>query len=163
MSSEREKTLVLLKPDVLQRGLSGEIIARLEKKGLKIVAMKLLQMDRHLAERHYDVHRGKDFFTGLVEFITSGPIIAIVLEGRKAVEVVRKLMGATDSTEALPGTIRGDFGIDKGHNLIHGSDSLETARKEISLFFISSEILSYTRAIDSWIVEEFDRDTKGPV
>lgn len=151
MKSEMEKTLVLLKPDALQRGLAGEIIARLEKKGLKIVALKMLQMDRKLAERHYDVHRGKPFFEGLVEFIISGPIIAMVLEGRKAMEVVRKAMGSTDSAEALPGTLRGDYGLDLGHNIIHGSDSLETARKEISLFFTPGEILSYTRAIDPWI------------
>lgn len=129
--------------------MSGEIIARLERKGLKIVAMKLLQMDGQMAECHYDVHRRKDFFAGMVKFITSGPIIAKVFEGRKAVEVIRKLMAATDSAEALPGTIRGDFGIDKGHYLIHGSDSLETARKEIAIFFTPEEVLSYSRAIDS--------------
>lgn len=148
-----ERTLVLLKPDAIQRGLSGEIIARLEKKGLKIAALKLLQMDKQLAERHYDVHKGKPFFGGLVEFITSGPIVAIVLEGRKAVEVVRKVMGSTDSAEAQPGTIRGDLGVDLGHNLIHGSDSPETAKKEISIFFTPAEILSYTRSLDSWITE----------
>ncbi len=153
MKSEMEKTLVLLKPDALQRGLAGEIIARLEKKGLKIIALKMLHMDRHLAERHYGVHKGKPFYESLVEFIISGPIIATVLEGRKAVEVVRKVMGATDSADALPGTIRGDLGIDLGHNLIHGSDSQETARKEISLFFSQGEVLSYTRTIDPWITE----------
>ncbi len=153
MDSKVEKTLVLLKPDAIQRGLAGEIIARLEKKGLKIAALKLLQMDRQLAERHYDVHRGKAFFGGLVEFITSGPIVAMVLEGRKAVDAVRKVMGSTDSAEAQPGTIRGDLGIDLGHNLIHGSDSAETARKEIAIFFTAAEILSYARATDPWITE----------
>src|SRR3990167_2211142 len=109
MKLEMEKTLILLKPDALQRGLAGQIITRFEAKGLKIVALKLLKMDRPLAERHYDVHRGKPFFEGLVEFIISGPIVAMVLEGRKAVEAVRKMMGATDSAEAQPGTVRGDL------------------------------------------------------
>lgn len=153
MKPEMEKTLVLLKPDALQRGLAGEIIARLEKKGLKIVALKILRMDKGLAERHYNVHKGKPFFAGLVEFITSGPIVAMALEGRKAIEVVRKIMGSTDSAEAPPGTIRGDLGVDLGHNLIHGSDSTETAKKEISIFFTPGEILSYTRATDPWIAE----------
>lgn len=149
-----EKTLVLLKPDAVQRGIAGEIIARLEKKGLKVAALKMLQMDRALAERHYGVHRGKPFFEGLVDFIVSGPIIAMVLEGRKAVEVVRKAMGSTDSADSAPGTIRGDFGMDVGHNLIHGSDSTDTAQKEITLFFTQKEILSYSRAIDPWVMEE---------
>ncbi|MDP3955397.1 MAG: nucleoside-diphosphate kinase [bacterium] len=148
-----EKTLILLKPDALQRGLAGQIVTRFEAKGLKIVALKLLKMDRQLAERHYDVHRGKPFFEGLVEFITSGPIVAMVLEGRKAVEAVRKVMGATDSADAQPGTVRGDLGLDLGHNLIHGSDSPQTAQKEIALFFLPGEILSYHRAIDPWILE----------
>lgn len=150
---EMEKTLILLKPDALQRGLAGQIISRFEAKGLKIVALKLLKIDRQLAERHYDVHRGKPFFEGLVEFITSGPIVAMVLEGRNAVEAVRKVMGSTDSAEAQPGTVRGDLGLDIGHNLIHGSDSPQTAQKEIALFFSPGEILSYNRAIDPWILE----------
>lgn len=154
MKSEIEKTLVLLKPDALQRGLVGEIISRMERKGLKIIALKMLRMDRALAERHYAIHRGKPFFKELVEFIISGPVIAMALEGRQAVEAVRNVMGATDSAKAQPGTVRGDLGLDLGHNLIHGSDSLDTARKEIALFFTPEEILSYERALDPWIAGE---------
>ncbi len=130
-----QRTLVLVKPDGFRRRLTGEIISRLERKGLNIAAMRMLQMDKALAKRHYAVHDGKPFFAGLVDFITSGPIVAIVIEGEKAVEVVRKLMGETDPVKAAPGTIRGDYGLDIGENLIHGSDSEENARKEIALFF----------------------------
>ena len=140
-----QRTLVLVKPDAVQRKLAGEIISRLEKKGLKIVALKMLQMDRELAEQHYAIHKGKPFFPGLVDFITSGPIVAAVVEGENAVEVVRRLMGETDPLKAAPGTIRGDFGLDIGQNLIHGSDSGENAAKEINLFFSEKEILSQTR------------------
>jgi len=137
------RTLVLVKPDAVQRGLVGEIISRLEKRGLKIVAMKMLQMDRALAERHYTIHRDKPFFPSLVEFITSGPIVAAVFEGENAVEAVRRTMGETNSLKAAPGTIRGDFGLDLERNLIHGSDSEENAEQEISLFFSEKEIQSY--------------------
>jgi nucleoside-diphosphate kinase len=130
-----QRTLVLVKPDGVKKGLTGEIISRLERKGLKIAAMRMLQMDEALARRHYAVHDGKPFFPGLVEFITSGPIVAVVAEGDKVVEVVRKLMGETDPVKAAPGTIRGDYGLDIGENLIHGSDSGENAQKEIALFF----------------------------
>jgi len=130
-----QRTLVLVKPDGVKKGLTGEIISRLEKKGLKIAAMRMLQMDKALARKHYAVHDGKPFFAGLVEFITSGPIVAVVVEGDKSVEVVRKLMGETDPVKAAPGTIRGDYGLDIGENLIHGSDSEENARTEIALFF----------------------------
>ena len=130
-----QRTLVLVKPDGVKKGLTGEIISRLEKKGLKIVAMRLLQMDKALARKHYAVHDGKPFFAGLVDFITSGPVVAVVVEGEKSVEVVRKLMGETDPVKAAPGTIRGDYGLDIGENLIHGSDSEENARTEIALFF----------------------------
>jgi len=146
-----EKSLVLIKPDAVQRGLAGEIISRLEKKGLSIVAMKMLHMDRALAQRHYAVHTGKAFFDDLLHFITSGPIIAIVFQGRNAVEVIRQVMGATDPAKASSGTIRGDFGIDIGHNLVHGSDSLDNASGEIDLFFSVEEILSYDRDLDNWI------------
>jgi nucleoside-diphosphate kinase len=146
-----EKSLVLIKPDAVQRGLAGEIISRLERKGLKIVAMKMLHMDRALAQRHYAVHKGKAFFDGLVDFITSGPIIAIIFQGEKAVEVVRKVMGTTDPATADSGTIRGDLGIDIGHNLVHGSDSNENASAEISLFFRADEIVNYSRDLDVWI------------
>ncbi len=130
-----QRTLVLVKPDGVKKGLIGEIISRLEKKGLKIAAMRMLQMDKALARRHYAVHDGKTFFAGLVDFITSGPIVAVVVEGEKSVEVVRKLMGETDPAKAAPGTIRGDYGLDIGENLIHGSDSEENAQVEIALFF----------------------------
>ncbi len=146
-----EKSLVLIKPDAVQRALAGEIIARLERKGLKIVAMKMLHMDRSLAQRHYAIHKGKAFFNDLVEFITSGPLIAIVLQGKNAVEVIRQMMGETDPAKASSGTIRGDFGIDISHNLIHGSDSVENASKEIGLFFSADEILDYERELDTWI------------
>jgi nucleoside-diphosphate kinase len=146
-----EKSLVLIKPDAVQRGLAGEIISRLEKKGLKIVAMKMLYMDRKLAQRHYAIHKGKTFFNDLVQFITSGPLIAAVFQGKNAVEIIRQMMGETDPTKASVGTIRGDFGIDIGHNLIHGSDSLENASKEIALFFSADEIFDYERALDTWI------------
>jgi nucleoside-diphosphate kinase len=138
-----QRTLVLIKPDAVQRGLAGEIISRLERKELKIVAMKMLQMDKAMAERHYAIHESKPFFSALVDFITSAPIIAAVVEGENAVEVVRRLMGETDPLKAAPGTIRGDFGLDIGHNLIHGSDSEENAQQEISLFFSEEEILHY--------------------
>ncbi|MFO7996210.1 MAG: nucleoside-diphosphate kinase [Dehalococcoidia bacterium] len=146
-----EKSLVLIKPDAVQRGLAGEVISRLEKKGLKIVAMKMLHMDQALAQRHYAVHKGKAFFDDLVNFITSGPVIAIILQGENAVEIIRQMMGATDPARASGGTIRGDFGIDIGHNLVHGSDSLQNASQEIDLFFSPEEILDYDRDLDAWI------------
>jgi nucleoside-diphosphate kinase len=146
-----EKSLVLIKPDAVQRGLAGEIISRLEKKGLKIVAMRMLRMDEALAQRHYAVHNGKPFYEDLVRFITSGPIIAIVFQGNNAVEAIRQMAGLTDPAKASTGTIRGDMGMDIGHNLIHGSDSLENASTEIDLFFTADEIVSYDREIDRWI------------
>jgi len=146
-----ERSLVLIKPDAIQRGLAGEIISRLEKKGLKIVAMKMLHMDRNLAQRHYAIHKGKAFFDDLVNFITSSPVIAIIFQGKNAVEVIRQMMGETDPAKASSGTIRGDFGIDIGHNLIHGSDSLQNASKEIDLFFSAEEIFNYDRELDTWI------------
>ncbi len=145
-----EKSLVLIKPDAIQRGLAGEVISRLEKKGLKIVAMKMLQMDKALAQRHYAIHKVKAFFDDLVNFITSGPVIAIVFQGQNAVEIIRQMMGATDPAKASSGTIRGDFGMDIGYNLVHGSDSLENASGEIDLFFSAEEILNYDRDLDRW-------------
>ena len=138
-----QRTLVLLKPDAVERKLVGEIISRLEKRGLKIVAMKTLWVDKALAKRHYAIHEGKSFFEELVEFITSGPIVAAVFEGKDAVTEVRSVMGATDPADAAPGTIRADLAEDIGHNLIHGSDSEETAEKEIKLFFSKAESLDY--------------------
>lgn len=148
-----ERTLVLIKPDAMQRGLAGEILSRLEKRGLRIVALKLLQVDRPMAERHYGEHVGKPFYEGLVAYITSCPIVAAVFEGTGAVEAVRTSMGTTNPREAGPGTIRGDLGLEIGRNLIHGSDSIESAGREIALFFSEREIKSYERAIDRWVFE----------
>ena len=153
MSQNAELTLVLVKPDGLQRGLAGSIMSRLENRGLKLVASKLIHMDESLAKAHYMAHKDKPFFSGLVEFITSSPVLAMVWQGKDAVRVVRNSMGATNPTEAEPGTIRGDMAIDIGLNLVHGSDSTDTARKEIELFFSKTDILEYTRDIDRWIIE----------
>lgn len=149
----KEQTLVLIKPDGVQRGLVGEIVSRLESRGLKIVAMKMLKLDESTAGSHYAPHRDKPFFKGLVQFITSGPLVAMVLEGAGAVEITRNTMGVTNPIEAAPGTIRGDLAIDIGRNLVHGSDAKETAEKEISLFFSHEEILDYSREVEPWIKE----------
>ena len=148
-----ERTLVLLKPDTVQRGLVGELTSRLEARGLKLVGLKMLQMDEDMAGRHYDAHVGKGFFKGLVDFITSSPLIAMVWEGPNAVEMIRKTMGATDPLAAAPGTIRGDLAISIGRNLIHGSDSLESAQKEIRLFFSDGEIWEYDMGVGPWVIE----------
>lgn len=148
-----QRTLVLLKPDTVQRGLVGEIISRLEARGLKFVAMKLMRVTDELARRHYGEHAGKPFFDGLVTFITSSPIVAMVVEGPNAVALARATMGATDPSDAAPGTIRGDLGITIGQNLIHGSDSEESAAREIDLFFSVDELSDYARDVDSWITE----------
>ena len=149
-----ERTLILVKPDGMQRGLAGEIIMRLERRGLRIVGLRMFQMEDSLARRHYAEHEGKPFFGGLISYITSGPIIAAVLEGTGAVDAVRKTMGATNPGKAEPGTIRGDLGLEMGRNLIHGSDSLESAEREIALFFEDSQLYDYGRDIDRWIFEE---------
>ncbi|MGH8869578.1 MAG: nucleoside-diphosphate kinase [Actinomycetes bacterium] len=130
-----ERTLVLVKPDGVRRGLVGEVVGRLERKGLSLVAMDLRTLDRSTAERHYGEHEGKPFYPGLVEFITSGPLVALVVEGPRAVEAVRTLMGVTDPVAAAPGSLRGDHALDIGENLVHGSDSPESAKREIGLFF----------------------------
>lgn len=148
-----ERTLVLLKPDSIQRGLAGEVISRLERRGLKFVAMKLMKVSEDLAHRHYGEHVGKPFFDGLVKFITSSPIVAMVVEGENAVEVVRNAIGATNPTQAGPGTIRGDLALTIGMNLVHGSDSPESARREIDIFFQPQEIVEYSRNVDAWIIE----------
>jgi nucleoside-diphosphate kinase len=135
-----EQSLVLIKPDAMQRGLAGTIITRLEGQGLKVVAIKMLHLDKALAQEHYAIHRDKPFYDDLVNYISSAPIIAAVFEGEKAVEVIRKTVGATDPAQAEAGTIRGDFGLDIGRNSVHGSDSVETAEKEIKLFFSEGEI-----------------------
>ncbi|MDO8615914.1 MAG: nucleoside-diphosphate kinase [Dehalococcoidia bacterium] len=149
-----ERTLVLIKPDALQRSLAGEIISRLERRGLRIAALRLFQMDEALARRHYAEHEGKPFFQGLISYITAGPLVAAVFEGTGAVDTVRKTMGATDPANAGPGTIRGDLALEMGRNLIHGSDSQESAQREITLFFPPSEIHSYQRDSDRWIFEK---------
>ena len=138
-----ERSLVLIKPDAMERKLAGTIISRLEERGLKVVALKMLHMDRALASRHYAIHAGKPFFEDLIEYITSTPIIAAVFEGDGAVDAIRKIMGATDPAKAEAGTIRADFGLDIQHNAVHGSDSVETAEKEIRLFFAEDEIFDY--------------------
>jgi nucleoside-diphosphate kinase len=148
-----ERTLALVKPDGVQRGLVGEVISRLERRGLKLAALKLMQVDDALARRHYAEHAARPFFPGLVEFITSGPVVAMVWEGNNAIELVRQTMGATDPAKSAPGTIRGDLGINIGRNLVHGSDKAESARREIDLFFRPQEILGYTRSTDPWITE----------
>jgi nucleoside-diphosphate kinase len=148
-----ERTLILVKPDGMQRGLAGEILARLERRGLKFVGLKLIRIDAALAQRHYGEHVGKPFYDGLVAYITSAPVLAAVLEGTNAVAVVRSTMGKTNPLEAGPGTIRGDFGLEVGRNLIHGSDSVESAAKEIDLFFKPEELLDWVRDADAWVFE----------
>ena len=148
-----ERTLVLIKPDAMQRGMAGEIISRLERTGLKIAAMKMIQMDEALAKRHYAIHERKPFFEKLVDYITSAPIIAVIFEGQNGIDIVRKTIGETDPVNAAPGTIRGDLALEIGRNLIHGSDSLENAKKEIDLFFSMEELLYYEREVDRWIIE----------
>jgi nucleoside-diphosphate kinase len=151
-----ERTLVLIKPDAVQRLLTGRILARFEERGLKLVGLKLVAVDRHLAERHYDVHREKPFFGGLVEFITSSPLVAVALEGPNAIGVVRTMVGATRPHEAAPGTIRGDFALETAQNLIHASDGPETATAELALWFEADELLAYDREIDRWALAPAD-------
>ena len=148
-----ERTLVLMKPDAMQRGLAGEALSRLERRGLRIAALRLFQMDEAMARRHYGEHEGKPFYEGLISYITACPIIAAVLEGSDAVEVVRRTIGATNPAEAEPGTIRGDLALETGRNLIHGSDSPESAKREIALFFREDELHSYARDVDRWLFE----------
>jgi nucleoside-diphosphate kinase len=147
----RQRTLVLLKPDAVNRRLMGEIISRFERKGLKIVAMKMLHVSREMASEHYAVHRGKPFYDSLIEYITSGPVVAMVLEGDNAISVVRRMMGKTNGQEAEPGTIRGDYSMSIQNNLVHGSDSPESASREIGIFFHEDEILEYTMVDEHWI------------
>jgi len=151
-----ERTLVLIKPDAMQRGLTGEILSRLEGRGLRMIALRLFQMDEGLARRHYAEHEGKPFYEGLISYITVCPIVAAVFEGTNAVETVRKTMGVTNPAAAEPGTIRGDFGLETGRNLIHGSDSLESAKREVALFFGEDELCPYPRDVDRWVFEAAD-------
>ena len=148
-----ERTYLMVKPDGVQRSLAGEIISRFEKRGFKIIGLKMLQISRATAEKHYGEHAGKPFFAGLVDFITSGPVVAMVLEGSGVINAAREMMGATNPLKAAPGTIRGSYGIDTGRNIIHGSDSPESAAREISLFFKDDELFSYNRDVDRWIYE----------
>lgn len=148
-----ERTFAMVKPDGVQRGLVGEVIRRYEARGLKIVAMRMMTIDRALAEKHYAEHRGKPFYDGLVRFITSGPTVILAVEGKNAVQAVRETNGATDPLKASPGTIRGDFGTDIGRNVVHGSDSIEMARRELGLYFGEKEFLSYTRVDEAWTRE----------
>jgi nucleoside-diphosphate kinase len=148
-----ERTLVIIKPDGVQRGLVGPILTRLERRGLRLAAMKLIQITPELAARHYQIHQGKPFYEGLIDFITSGPVVVAVIEGQDAINTVRTTMGATNPAQADPGTIRADYALEIGRNLVHGSDGADTASYEIPLFFTEDEILSYERAIDTWISE----------
>ncbi|MDX2085417.1 MAG: nucleoside-diphosphate kinase [Candidatus Melainabacteria bacterium] len=149
-----ERTFIAIKPDAVQRGLIGEIIGRFERKGFKLVGLKLMHVTREMAETHYGEHRDKPFFKGLVEFITSGPVVAMAWEGDNVVATSRKLMGATNPANAEPGTLRGDLSVDVGRNVVHGSDSVESANRELAIFFSEDELLSsWKRANDSWIYE----------
>jgi nucleoside-diphosphate kinase len=148
-----ERSLVIIKPDAVQRGLIGEIIMRLERRGLKIVGMKMMQISRELAAKHYGVHVGKPFYEGLIEYITSSPVVVMAVEGKWAIEIVRTTMGATNPAQAAPGTIRADLALEIGRNLVHGSDGPETALFELGLFFGQDEALSWARDTDRWIHE----------
>jgi nucleoside-diphosphate kinase len=150
--AEVQRTLLLVKPDGVQRQLVGRVLARFEERGLKLVGLKLTQVDRVLAEEHYAVHRDKPFFSGLVEFITSGPLVAAALEGPNAIAIVRAMNGATRPHEAAPGSIRGDLAVETSQNLVHASDGEETAAAELALWFRPDELLSYERDIDRWVL-----------
>ena len=148
-----ERTLILIKPDAVQRQLIGKIIDRYEARGLRICGMKMVHADRALAERHYAVHREKPFFAGLVEFITSAPLVAMAVEGPNAIAMCREINGKTRPHEAAPGSIRGDWAVDTGHNLVHASDSLENAAAELELWFSANELIDYPRDIDRWVLD----------
>jgi nucleoside-diphosphate kinase len=151
-----ERTLVLVKPDGVQRLLVGRILARFEERGLKLVGLKLVHIDRPFAERHYAVHRGKPFFEGLLDFITSAPLVALALEGPNAIGMVRSMVGATRPHEAVPGSIRGDLAVETAQNLVHASDSAETAKAELALWFAPGELLDYDREVDRWVLAPAD-------
>src|SRR5437870_8780911 len=148
-----ERTLIILKPDAVQRGLSGEIITRFEKKGLQIVGAKFMKISQQLAEKHYEPHKGKPFYPGLVKFMTSSPVLVLVLAGKDVIAISRKMMGATFGSKAEPGTIRGDLGVSNSFNLIHGSDSPESAQRELGLFFKPDELIDWTPASQGWIYD----------
>src|SRR6267143_3986127 len=149
-----ERTLIIVKPEGVQRGIIGNIVTRFEQRGLKFVGLKLIHITPALAEQHYRVHKGKPFYPGLVKHITSGPVVVGVVEGPKAISVVRTTMGATNAAEAIPGTIRGDYALEIGFNIIHGSDGPETAAQEINLFFRPGELLNFPLDVDKWVYEQ---------
>ena len=148
-----ERTLVLIKPDGVQRGLVGVIIGRIERRGLRLIGIKMLQVSRSLAEKHYAVHKGKPFYDGLIDYIIASPVVAMTWQGSKAVEVVRQVLGSTNPTQASPGTIRADFAVDTGRNLTHGSDSAQTGELEVNLWFTLEELLDWEQDNESWIFE----------
>jgi len=149
-----ERTFLMIKPDGVQRGLIGEIVSRIEKKGLKITALKMIQVSQEKAREHYAEHADKPFFQSLIDYITSGPVVAMVVEGRNAISVVRKMVGKTDPTEAEAGTMRGDMAMDIGRNVVHASDSLRSAEREIGIFFSEDEIVEYRRFDEVWVYEQ---------
>jgi len=149
-----ERTLIIVKPDAVQRGLIGQIVARFEQRGLRIVGMKLIQMDRDLAARHYAVHKGKSFYEPLLAYITSAPVVVMALEGTDVIKAARNTIGATNPAEAGAGSIRGDFGMEVGRNLVHGSDSVENGEKEVALFFGDGELVAWDRDVDQWVFEK---------
>lgn len=148
-----ERSLIILKPDAIQRGLIGPILTRIEQRGLRIIGMKLIQIDEALARRHYAVHEGKAFFNSLISYITSGPVVVLVVTGSHVVDMVRSMVGATNPVKAAPGTIRGDFALEIGRNLIHASDSPENGEMEVNLFFRPEELVDMRRSVDQWIYE----------
>lgn len=148
-----ERTLVIVKPDGVQRGLIGDVLQRFETRGLKLVGLKLMSVSEELARRHYGIHKGKPFFEGLIRYITSAPVVVVVFEGKDAVAAVRSTVGATNPVQAAPGTIRGDLAMEIGRNLVHASDSVETAKSEVALFFREEELVSWSRDTDRWISE----------
>ena len=148
-----ERTLIIIKPDGVQRALVGAIISRFERRGLRLAGLKLIQISRALAEEHYAEHKGKGFFEGTVQFMTSAPVVVLVLEGPNAIAAARQTMGATKPNEAAPGTIRADLGLDISRNIVHGSDKAETAEREVNLYFKPEELISYQRAGDGWLKE----------
>ncbi|MBN1562735.1 MAG: nucleoside-diphosphate kinase [Anaerolineae bacterium] len=149
-----ERTLIIAKPDAVQRGLIGEIVRRFENRGLRLIGMKFIHMSRELASRHYAIHEGKPFYEALLDYITSAPVVVMAWEGSDAITVARNTIGATRPAEAAAGTIRGDFGMEVGRNLVHGSDSVENGEKEVSLFFANDELFAWSRDTDRWIFED---------
>ena len=153
-SQLKERTLVVLKPDTVQRGFIGRILERFETRGLKIVGMKMIQVDRELAEKHYAEHKGKDFYEALLNYIVRAPVVVVAIQGKNSVRLVRNMIGALKPEEAMPGSIRGDFGVSKTYNVIHGSDSPENGLREIGLYFSDEELFDYQRGVEDWMRHE---------